>query len=57
MGLPYDGRPFFCSEFGGIGWGGDDDLGHAWGYGQGPRTVDEFLRRFEGLVSALRRTS
>lgn len=41
--------PFMVSEFGGIGW----DTGAGWGYGNPPKTLDEFYERLEGLVSGL----
>ncbi len=44
------GVPFMVSEFGGTGWG--DDKG-GWGYGNGPKNLEEFYTRYEGLVSAL----
>lgn len=55
--LPSAGRPFLLSEFGGASWiidadGTDADAG-AWGYGTGPRTVEEYLDRFTGLCRAL----
>lgn len=52
--IPYSGQPYFCSEFGGIWWSpeGDSD-GESWGYGSRPRTEQEFLDRFEGLVKVL----
>ena len=37
------------SEFGGIGW----ETKGGWGYGNGPRTLDEFYARYQGLVDAL----
>lgn len=40
--------PFFVSEFGGIGW----DIGGGWGYGNTPKTMEEFYARFQGLVEA-----
>jgi len=43
------GVPFWVSEFGGIGWAVEG----GWGYGTGPKTVDEFYARYEGLVNAL----
>jgi hypothetical protein len=52
--LPYAGQPYFVSEFGGIWWNpdaGEDE--YSWGYGTRPSTVEEFHRRFEGLVGAL----
>lgn len=46
----YDGRlPFFVSEYGGILW--SDKQG--WGYGEGPKTEDEFLSRLKGLTDVL----
>jgi beta-galactosidase/beta-glucuronidase len=51
---PYGGQPYFVSEFGGIWWNPDAKPGEAsWGYGERPRSVDEFYRRFEGLVGVL----
>ena len=40
------------SEFGGIGWFPKED-GTSWGYGDMPKTKEEFLERLEGLVSTL----
>jgi len=50
---PYQGQPYFISEFGGIGW--DPNLGteKVWGYGNHPRSAEEFLTRFRGLVETL----
>ena len=46
----YDGRlPFFVSEYGGIQWTDKD----GWGYGNAPKTEDEFLSRLKGLTDAL----
>jgi hypothetical protein len=43
------GVPFMVSEFGGIGWAVEG----GWGYGTGPKTLEEFYTRYEGLVNAL----
>ncbi|GAB2961843.1 glycoside hydrolase family 2 [Streptomyces pseudoechinosporeus] len=58
--LPYNGRPYFCSEFGGIWWNPEeaaaaagDDREVSWGYGERPRTEEEFQERFAGLTAAL----
>lgn len=61
--LPYNGQPYFCSEFGGIWWNAEvaaaADRAPAqsgttsWGYGERVRTLEEFYARFEGLVTAL----
>ena len=44
-------KPFFVSEYGGIGWYGDDKS--AWGYGNSPKTIEEFYIRYEKLTNAL----
>ncbi len=62
ISLPYGGQPWFCSEFGGIWWRPDvaasdpaRDRGatSSWGYGQAPRSEQEFHERFEGLTGVL----
>ena len=51
---PYDGQPYFCSEFGGIKWNpAENDSSASWGYGETPRTLEEFYARFEGLCHVL----
>ncbi len=48
------GQPYFCSEFGGIWWNPDARPDEdSWGYGERPRTLEEFYARFEGLVAVL----
>ena len=49
--VPYRGQPYFVSEFGGILWSPGRRDG--WGYGNGPKTLEEFYRRFEGLCGVL----
>ncbi len=54
--IPYDGQPFFVSEFGGIWWNPEAAaLGRdaSWGYGERPQSIEEFYERFEGLCRAL----
>ena len=52
--LPYAGQPYFVSEFGGIRWAPNQENSSAsWGYGNAPKTLDEFYARFEGLVNVL----
>ena len=46
-----EGQPYFISEFGGILW--NEEPGSAWGYGNAPKTKEEFLARFAGLVNTL----
>ncbi|MBZ0258513.1 hypothetical protein K8I31_20770, partial [bacterium] len=45
------GVPFYISEFGGIGWFPHTNE-ESWGYGNQPKTLDEFYARFKGLVDA-----
>lgn len=52
--VPYRGQPYFCSEFGGIWWSTSDTPGTAsWGYGDAPRSLEEWYERADGLFSAL----
>jgi len=41
--------PFFVSEYGGIGWATEE----GWGYGNDPKSLDEFYARYEALTNAL----
>jgi len=47
----YGGQPYFVSEYGGIAWNERD--GGGWGYGDAPKTVEEFAGRYAGLADAL----
>ena len=52
--ISYRGQPFFVSEFGGIWWNPDAaEDEDSWGYGERPRSIDEFYARFEGLCRVL----
>ncbi|MCX8159340.1 MAG: beta-galactosidase [Candidatus Saccharicenans sp.] len=51
--LPYRGQPYFVSEYGGIWWNPGQADEKAWGYGERPRTAEEFLRRYQDLTEAL----
>ncbi|MCK4284479.1 MAG: beta-galactosidase, partial [Candidatus Brocadiae bacterium] len=52
--IPYRGQPFFVSEFGGIWWNPKAAKDEAsWGYGQRPKSVEEFYQRFEALCDVL----
>ncbi|WP_225824008.1 glycoside hydrolase family 2 protein [Streptomyces naphthomycinicus] len=58
--VAYRGQPYFCSEFGGIWWDPEaaasaagDDTGASWGYGERPRTPEEFVDRFTKLTAVL----
>ncbi len=43
-------KPLFVSEFGGIGWSIDKT---GWGYGNAPKTEEEFFARLKGLTDVL----
>ena len=52
----YQGQPYIVDEFGGIKWIGAGRrpwAADSWGYGEGPKTLDEFYARLEGLVDVL----
>ncbi|MFF9647264.1 glycoside hydrolase family 2 protein [Kitasatospora aureofaciens] len=56
--LPYRGQPYFVSEFGGIWWNPDttapdNDTATSWGYGDHPRSEEEWQQRFAGLTEVL----
>lgn len=42
--------PTFVSEYGGIRWAPENA---GWGYGEAPKTEEEFIERFRGLTAAL----
>ncbi len=43
----------FVSEYGGIRWEAGDTLHNSWGYGNAPKTPEEFIERFRGLSEAI----
>ena len=45
---PYRGEPVFISEYGGIAW--IDDASTGWGYGNTPKTLEEFIERYCALA-------
>lgn len=54
----YKGEAVFVSEYGGIGWNPQNKLTKdpskdSWGYGNAPRTEEEFIARFKGLTDVL----
>jgi len=49
----YEGQPVMVSEFGGTWWAHNQSGDEAWGYGDRPRTKEEFFERYGGLVGAL----
>lgn len=46
----YKGEPTFVSEYGGIQWSKDES---SWGYGNAPKSEEEFIARYKGLTDAL----
>ena len=50
---PEKGQPTFVSEYGGILWVVERNEGGSWGYGNGPKTPEEFIERFRGLSEAI----
>jgi beta-galactosidase/beta-glucuronidase len=53
----YTGQPYLVDEFGGIKWIPEEDRAYAdnsWGYGNAPKTQEEFYERLESHVQCLR---
>lgn len=48
----YSGEPVFISEYGGICWKEHEDS-KGWGYGNAPKTKEEFLQRLKGLTDSI----
>lgn len=48
----YKGEPVFISEYGGIKWDADGGM-ESWGYGNEPKSKEEFIERYKGLTTAL----
>ena len=49
--VPYEGQPYFVDEYGGIKWvHGKQFAENTWGYGQGPKTLDEFYARLKDIT-------
>ena len=46
---PYFGEPIYVSEYGGIRW----SEGEGWGYGDAPKTAEEFIARYKSLTETL----
>ena len=54
--VAYEGQPYLVDEFGGIKWIPPDRRAYAdnsWGYGDEPRTLEEFYSRLAGQVDAI----
>jgi len=50
---PYAGQPYYVSEYGGIWWNPGQADEKAWGYGERPKTREEFLERYKSLTEVL----
>jgi beta-galactosidase/beta-glucuronidase len=50
---PYQGQPYFVSEYGGIWWNPGQQDEKSWGYGDRPRSGEEFLDRYKKLTESL----
>ncbi len=47
----YGGQPYFLSEYGGIRWTDSED---GWGYGDAPKTLEEYVERYCSMIEILR---
>ena len=51
---PYSGQPFIVSEYGGIWWNPPGlEVKESWGYGERPRSLEEFIARYKALTESL----
>lgn len=52
--IAYKGQPYWVSEYGGTFWDPDPTAREkGWGYGDAPRTEEDFARRYEELTKVL----
>jgi beta-galactosidase/beta-glucuronidase len=54
--VPYSGQPYVIDEFGGIRWiptEKDKSSEISWGYGEPPKTLEQYYSRLEGQVDAI----
>ncbi|MBS7624960.1 beta-galactosidase [Candidatus Bathyarchaeota archaeon] len=52
--MPYKGQPFIVSEYGGTWWNPwEAKPGESWGYGERPKTIEEFIARYRVLTESL----
>ncbi len=50
----YKGQPYIVDEYGGIKWiPGQAFANNSWGYGEGPKTLEEYYTRLEALTDVL----
>ncbi len=51
---PYEGQPYILDEYGGIKWvAGSAFADNTWGYGSGPKTLEEYYDRLEKLTDVI----
>ena len=52
--VEYEGQPFVLDEYGGIKWVvGQEFSEKSWGYGNAPKSLEEFYERLEALTDAI----
>ncbi|MFC2161561.1 glycoside hydrolase family 2 protein, partial [Acidobacteriota bacterium] len=54
--IPYGGQPYLVDEYGGIKWIPTSNQQYAedsWGYGEDPKTLEEFYLRLEALTDVI----
>lgn len=52
--VEYDGQPYLVDEYGGIKWvAGQEYSEISWGYGDAPKTIEEFYQRLEALTDVI----
>ena len=52
--VEYDGQPYLVDEYGGIKWVVGQEFSEiSWGYGDAPKTLDEFYQRLEALTDVI----
>lgn len=51
--VEYSGQPYYLDEYGGIKWVIEQFAENTWGYGQGPKTLEEFYSRLEALTDVI----
>ena len=51
--VAYAGQPYYLDEYGGIKWVIEQYAANTWGYGTGPKTLEEFYTRLEALTDVI----
>jgi beta-galactosidase/beta-glucuronidase len=52
QGYGYGGQPVIISEFGGIAF---NNRGEGWGYGNKVKSVEEYIKRFDAITTAIKK--